>query len=476
MNQNKQAFQKRIAAFIMTAIIFIACSKDDIIPPATNPPGQTVPKVEFSVESEAIQEGSYQVVQLNFNRKTSKAEKLVVSLSSTNLEYGTHYVTEPAAVNGKVTLEIGSGAENAFIKVIPVNNDSKDDVRELSFSIVNEGSTLEPFGKKNTKLVFIDDDSRSALSFSAIAAAVSENNLEGYEININITPKAEMNGHIELTVTSAEEYGSSWTSLPAAQNNRIRIPVPQGAEKVSFRIKPINDHLFNPDRNIRFHVSMASLNFSLPVKNEFDLSINNDDAANRPLTIAEIRESFKGNAMYFVFPVTISGVVISTKDNLDPKLVYIQDETGGIALRLISDYQPQALGNMVTVNLEGGLLKEVNDNLEIQMISNANIETVGFDLVNLEEMTLEQLYSKTDDMEGRIVKLKNVSFPEANGVNTLKGNRIATDGNLVVSVRTNSFASFANKIIPAGNISVTGILVEENGQYAIIPQTEESVR
>jgi hypothetical protein len=285
-----------------------------------------------------------------------------------------------------------------------------------------------------------------------------------------------MNGHIELTVTSAEEYGSSWTSLPAAQNNRIRIPVPQGAEKVSFRIKPINDHLFNPDRNIRFHVSMASLNFSLPVKNEFDLSINNDDAANRPLTIAEIRESFKGNAMYFVFPVTISGVVISTKDNLDPKLVYIQDETGGIALRLISDYQPQAVGNMVTVNLEGGLLKEVNDNLEIQMISNANIETDGFDIVNVEEMTLEQLYAKTDDMEGRIVKLKNVSFPEANGVNTLKGNRIATDGNLVVSVRTNSFASFANKIIPAGNISVTGILVEENGQYAIIPQTAESVR
>lgn len=476
MNQNRQAILKRITTFMITAIAFIACSKDEIIPPTTNPPGQSIPKVEFSVESEAIQEGSYQLVQLNFNGKTSKAEKLVVSLSSDNLDYGTHYVTEPAAVNGKVTLEIAASAENAFIKVIPVNNDVKDEVRELQFSIATEGSTMEPFGKKDTKLIFIDDDSRSSLAFAGVAASIFENNPEGYDISINIAPQAEVNGHIELTFLAADNYGNSWTSLPAAQNNRIRIPVQQGADKVSFKIKPVNDHLFNYDRSIRFNVSSASLNLTLPVKNEFILTINNDDAENNSLTIADIRESFKGQEMVYVFPVTVTGTVISTKDNLDPKMIYIQDETGAIALKLLSEYQPQANGNVVTVDLEGGLLREVNGNLEIHAISNANINTSGFDIVHVEEMTLDQLYAKTVDMEGRIVKLKNVSFPDANGINTLKGNRLATDGNRTVTVKTESFASFANKIIPGGTVSVTGILVEVNGQYSIIPQTAESVK
>jgi hypothetical protein len=476
MNQNKQAFQTRITAFIFAAISFIACSKDDIIPPTTNPPGPTIPKVEFSVESEAIQEGSYQLVQLNFNNKTSKSEKLVVSLSSTNLEYGTHYITEPAAVNGKVTLEIASGAENAFIKVIPVNNDSKDDVRELLFTIASEGTTLEPFGKKNSKLVFIDDDTKSVLAFSDIAASIFENNGEGYEIKINITPQSEVNGHIEITFLSNDQYGTSWTSIPAAQNNRIRIPVQQGADKASFRIKPVNDFLLNSDRTIRFNVSSASTNFTLPVKNEFNLTINNDDVEYGPVSIANIRRSYNGQEMYFVFDAFVTGTVTSTKDNLDPKMIYIQDETGGIALKLLADYQPAVIGNKVIINLEGGLIKEVNGNLEIHFVSNANISPTGFDIVNVDEMTLQQLYARTNDMEGRIVKINNLSFPDANGTKTLAGNRIATDGTRTLTVRTESFATFANKVIPTGNVSVTGILVEVNGQYIIIPQTENSVR
>ncbi|HSF45494.1 MAG TPA: DUF5689 domain-containing protein, partial [Chitinophagaceae bacterium] len=396
MNQNKLVFKKRIAAFFFTALTFIACSKDDIIPPTTNPP-QSVPKVEFSVESEALLESDFQLVQLNFNRKTSKAEKLVVSLASTNLEYGTHYVTEPAAVNGKVTLDISAGAENAFIKVIPVNNDSKDDVRELRFTIATEGTTLQPYGKKDSKLVFIDDDSKFQLAFAAEAAAIAENNPDGYEISINITPQSEVNGHIELTFLSNDQYGTSWSSLPAAQNNRIRIPVQQGADKVSFRIKPVNDFLFNSDRTIRFNVSSASTNFILPVKNEFNLSINNDDVEYGPLSIANIRRSFNGQEMYFVYDALISGTIISTNQNLDPKMIYIQDQTGGIALKLTADYQPQFVGNKLNINLEGGVIKEVNGNLEIHGVSNANISPIGFDIVPVEEMTLQQLYAHSSD-------------------------------------------------------------------------------
>jgi hypothetical protein len=475
MQQTIKTYIGKFTALLFAVLTIISCSKDDIIPPKPHTPAQITPKVEFSFESEGILETSYQLVQLNFNRKTSKAEKLVVSLSSDNLEYGTHYVTEPAAVNGKVTFEIAAGAENASIKVIPVNNDTKDDVRVLKFTITPEGTTLEPFGKKNSTLVFIDDDSKSQLAFHAVAAGVSENNQDGYEIKINITPQSELNGNVEISFLSNDQYGTTWTSVPAAQNNKIRIPVQQGADKVTFRIKPVDDYLFNSDRHIRFHVSSASSHFTLPVKNEFDLQINNDDQPNQGLTIADIRKSFNGQEMYFVYDALIAGTVISTNQNLDPKMIYIQDHTGGIALKLIADYQPRVVGNKVIINLEGGLIKEVNGNLEVHAVSNANISPTGFDIVNVEEMTLQQLYARTNDMEGRIVKITNLSFPDANGTNTLRGNRIATDGTKTVTVKTETFATFANKVIPAGNVSVTGILVEVNGQYIIIPQTETAV-
>ena len=43
-------------------------------------------------------------------------------------------------------------------------------------------------------------------------------------------------------------------------------------------------------------------------------------------------------------------------------------------------------------------------------------------------------------------------------------------------VRTESFAGFRNRIIPAGLVSVTGILIEQNGQYIILPLTSQSIR
>lgn len=78
-------------------------------------------------------------------------------------------------------------------------------------------------------------------------------------------------------------------------------------------------------------------------------------------------------------------------------------------------------------------------------------------------------------MEGRVVTLSDVSFKQANGVATLQGDRTITDGKKTAIVRTESFASFCNRIIPQGKVSVIGILVEQNGQYIILPLNGGSI-
>ncbi len=70
--------------------------------------------------------------------------------------------------------------------------------------------------------------------------------------------------------------------------------------------------------------------------------------------------------------------------------------------------------------------------------------------------------SLTDDMEGMLVKFDNVQFRSdqlgqtwADG--SYSGNRLLTDCDTTIIVRSSSFASFANDIIPELNGSLTGI-------------------
>lgn len=474
-------FSKKIMPALLAVLFATACDKKDSLPVTPgnpqNPGNPATLKAQFSSDmftlSENAGETSY---HLDLTTTSAKAETAVITIGSATAQYGRDFSTQPEAVNGSIQLAIQPGVQTASFKVIPVNNNLKDGTRELQFTITAEGS-IKPEGRSTTKVVLADDDSKASIAFAQANATLSEVQTAGYAAELLISPMAFSDGFIELNITSANAvYGMHFTTEPAAVNGKVRLPVPQNQSKISFKIKPVNDAVATANRNISFSLASASADLEAGAQKQFSFTITEDDNAAPTLTpIQAVRNSFLGTETYFFADTYIAGIVTSVNDNIEPTLAYIQDGSGGIALRFTSNNQFVS-GDVVRINLQGAVMREHNGVLEISQLSKTAAEKTGWEIFVVPSSTITQLYTTPGNKEGQLVQLTSVSFAQANGINTLQGDRIISDGVRTAVVRTESFASFRNRIIPAGLVSVTGILIEQNGQYIILPLTSQSIR
>jgi hypothetical protein len=161
------------------------------------------------------------------------------------------------------------------------------------------------------------------------------------------------------------------------------------------------------------------------------------------------------------------------------KQIYFQDGTAGLTVKINSTkisslYSP---GDSLVIRLK-----------ELYLSSYAGVTQLGtyyeddlglirfggiqaFDILNfifqkgfkgVPEPKVVTIKNLSDDMEGMLVKFENVQFrsdqlgqPWADG--RYSGNRLLTDCDTTIIVRSSSFASFADDIIPELNGSLTGI-------------------
>jgi hypothetical protein len=90
----------------------------------------------------------------------SKAGTLEITFASATAVYGTHYTTLPAAVGGKVTLDIAQGASETSFTVLPVNNDAVNADHVITFTMT--GSTgvvvIGDTGDEFTLTAYDDDE------------------------------------------------------------------------------------------------------------------------------------------------------------------------------------------------------------------------------------------------------------------------------------------------------------------------------
>ena len=470
--------RKKMLPAILFALAVTACSKKDQLPVQPgNPVNPSTIKAKFSGSMFTLPENAGEgIYHLYLSASTAKKETAVIVISSATARYGIDYSTQPEAVNGKIQLNIERGGQTASLKVIPVNNNQKDGARELLFTITSEGS-IRPENSSNTKIVLADDDSKASIAFDQSNASLAEAQTEGYPAELLITPMAFSDGFTEINVASANAaYGTHFTTEPVAVNGKLRVPVRQNQSKISFIIKPVNDAVVTAARNITFSIASTSDDIEIGGQQQFSFTITEDDSpvpAETP--IQTIRNSFMGTDTYFFADTYISGTVTSVNDNIAPAVAYIQDGSGGIALRFTTNnrFLP---GDVLHVNIQGALLSERNGVLEISQLTQQSATKTGWEVFMVPSTTITQLYSTPGNKEGRLVQLTNVTFTQANGTATLQGDRIISDGIRSALVRTEPFASFSNRVIPAGQVSVTGILIEQNSQYIILPLTSQSIQ
>lgn len=214
-----------------------------------------------------------------------------------------------------------------------------------------------------------------------------------------------------------------------------------------------------------------------------DIPVYNGTATH---TLAAFKTAYNSDLLQITDNAIIKGTVVSSDEtgNVFKKL-YIQDETGGIEVNIsaTSLYKKYAVGQEIFIECKGLYVGKYGGVLQIGALYNGKIgqmdETTANShifLNNTPKVLTPQVITiptLSADLIDKLVILENVSFVNG-GTNNYVSNATNTSeqikdaaGNTIV-VYTNKYASFANTLLPSGNVNITGILSSFNGTWQLI--------
>lgn len=220
-------------------------------------------------------------------------------------------------------------------------------------------------------------------------------------------------------------------------------------------------------------------------------------------TIAEFKAMYKGTPLTITSDNIVIGgrVVSSDKEGNFYRSFYIQDETGGIEIKigktgLYNDYKE---GQMVYVNPKYLCLGAYGGMVQLGAVSvEAKYETAYMDVQALINRTvfrgalgdkvlpleITDASALKDSNLGKLVTLKNVTYTggdnglttwairedSANNIEAASGNQNFTLGSKKVVVRTSGYAKFASEPCPTkgSKCDLTAVLTKYNTTYQLV--------
>lgn len=240
---------------------------------------------------------------------------------------------------------------------------------------------------------------------------------------------------------------------------------------------------------------MFLLFFSACVKENYDTTPEYVSDWNVNMTIAELKATYAAVPALIDSNLIIKGKVISSDlyGNFYKEL-FIEDETGGLSIRLDDGYlyEKYPVGRTVYVKCEGLYLGTYNGVYQLgigsgvdrlysyQIEDYLDIDTeIGS--VTPRVLTLDDFNNNIDSLIGTFVRLENVQFQDTGNVYADQGSSYTTrtitacsGGSVVLS--TSSFADFANDSLPVGNGSIDAVLSKFSGDYQLRINSTEDVK
>jgi Family of unknown function (DUF5689) len=446
-----------------TSASFIVTITDDEGPSAIN----------FETSSSNTAEGNAAGLDINLplSAVAPGTGLVVVNIGSSNAIYGTHYTTEPAAVDGKVNLQVAIGDPSKIIKVLPINNANVNAARVLTFTIESATTAIQLGTNLTHTFTINDDETPSTVAFAVAEGSISEGLSEGANVVVNLTPVANAAGTLEISFTSANAvYGTNFTTEPAAVDGKISLNVESGAGSTSFKVIPIEDTNENESRVINFSMTASTgivIFESGAASTLYSQTFTDNDAVT---SIANVRGLYQGANLDITTSLRIRGIVTSSNPQVNTNNIWVQDATAGIVVRFATaNNNAIKRGDEVVIELNGGQFTAFNGLLQVQNVPNANSTVIDENNTLPAPQVVTVAEFNTGNYEGKLVRINSVGFVDADGTLTMSGSRTISDGTNTTTVRTESGASFSGTAMPLGIGTITGLAGEFNTASQIIP-------
>lgn len=464
----------KLFLILWAGFTFWGCAEDEEVPnePAPNTPSTVV---NFAVEHQTLAEaGNPLKVNLAFDRVAAVNGSFSIRLSG-DAVYQQDFTTAPAASEGVITLNVEKGQANTHFTLTPVNNEDSLGNRTTSFTLENPSNGFKLGNKTVASVEIIEDDSVSApgnggeeatIEFGENLVHISESDIQGFDISMLLQGSVAHTEIVTIDILPMEgfEYGTDYVTDPISVQNTFELEITPWTQDLKFRVIPINDQELYGSFELKFSILTTSDGIKTGTQTAVTVKIEEDDVIDPATlyTIADLRSKFEnyGGDWYLPNDYYIEGIITSDKNVVDDKAVYIQDATGGIML-IFNGPKLLHQGDKVQLNLKNAEGKNVNGQKAMMGVEDRVGITLGHNFeVEPEIITLEQLHS--GNYQGKRVRVQNVSFPSADGFKIWLGAHRFSDGNREGIVTTFATADFTQEVLPAGKVTITGIVGDWN--------------
>ena len=235
--------------------------------------------------------------------------------------------------------------------------------------------------------------------------------------------------------------------------------------------------LGNPEKD-RFGTVTVSILSGTLVLGSKTITVNQKgEKGSSFVTIASVRAQAPTgeNAVTIADGTMIKGTLLSNTDlnNLSSKkILYVQDETGGVQLFLDSNSTFKR-GDVVTVDLSGASMKLYNGMIEIDDVKLANVAKDP-STATLEAKAISMEDFLANKYESQYVALENVQVTNADlnkkwvvdGKATSINFENVNGGTFVV--RSSQYSSYKDQTVPSGNGTIKGIATIYNGTLQLL--------
>lgn len=263
-------------AFLSAALT--SCG-DETVEPAN--PRHTV---EFDHRALNLSENSGSTtIEVKLSGAASQNSTLSITF---NQDAALHFSSNPAAVNGRVILDVPAGAEKVSFTIDPVDNTVMDSERKIVFALSAIPGTYIK-GENDTLSVTIADDevpaeAKSIANFTAGNVTVSESEQEGRVLTVRLSDSGAT-GVIAFQLQSPTAvYGEDFITEPAFINGKLSIETSPGNKEVTIRIIPINNEIINGESELIFIIAETRGNISKGTALSESVKISDDELSGKP--------------------------------------------------------------------------------------------------------------------------------------------------------------------------------------------------